>query len=623
MDRQGLVCRTVLEQPGITQRELAVKLNVSLGTANGLIKECIGKGYIAERGDGGDGLKWELKEEGRRLLEQYKVDGALIIAAGFGSRFVPLTFEMPKGLLEVFGERMIERQIEQLHEAGITDITIAVGYLKEKFEYLIDKYDVTLLYNPEYSSKNTLATIYRSRKVLSGRNMYVLSSDNWMRENMYHAYECGAWYSSVFQKGETKEWCLSFNKKGRITDVKVGGRDQWVMYGPAYFSKEFSSMFLPVLEAYYKTPGTEQFYWEQVYADMVTGEAKSRLESGEEAVYKAAVQASGVSSSRWEEIEMDVNRQPEDQVYEFENLEELRGFDPKYQNHSDNAAMKLVAEVFRVPESEIKDIRCLKSGMTNKSFLFKVGDRSCICRIPGPGTELLINRKQEKRVYDAVEPLGITEHVIYMNDRSGYKIAEYYEDARNASASDWSDMDRCMDMVRLLHRSGITVSHDFDIRERIDFYEKLCRSHGGILFEDYEEVRGWMDWIMDTLDGMNRPRCLCHIDANTDNFLFLKDGMVKLLDWEYAGMCDPVMDISMCAIYSYYDEEQMERLFRSYLQGEPSKDDYFAVYAYAALGGFLWCLWAVYKSVLGEEFGEYTIIMYRYAKKYYRKLRKL
>ena len=112
------------------------------------------KGYIREDEDQrGNGL---LLQNGTGCLAPYKVDGALIIAAGFGSRFVPLTFETPKGLLEVFGERMIERQIRQLHEAGVYDITIAVGYLKEKFEYLIDKYDVKLLYNPEYSCKNTL-----------------------------------------------------------------------------------------------------------------------------------------------------------------------------------------------------------------------------------------------------------------------------------------------------------------------------------------------------------------------------------------------------------------------------------------------------------------------------------
>ena len=139
---------------------------------------------------------------------------------------------------------MIERQIKQLHAVGITDITIVVGYLKEKFEYLIDKYDVKLLYNPEYSCKNTLATVYHAKKVLQNRNVYLLSSDNWMRDNMFHTYECFGWYSSVFMNGLTSEWCLSFNKKGHITGTSIGGHDSWVMYGPAFFSKTFSKQFL-------------------------------------------------------------------------------------------------------------------------------------------------------------------------------------------------------------------------------------------------------------------------------------------------------------------------------------------------------------------------------------------
>ena len=622
MDRLGLICRNILEEPYITQRELAKRMELSLGTINGLIKECAEKGYIREDEDQ-RGKRLALTETGQAVLAPYKVDGALIIAAGFGSRFVPLTFETPKGLLEVFGERMIERQICQLHEAGVYDITIAVGYLKEKFEYLIDKYDVKLLYNPEYSCKNTLATVYRARHLLKGRNMYILSSDNWLRDNMYHAYECGAWYSASFQKGDTKEWCFTFTKKGRITDVNVGGRDQWVMYGPVYLSREFSARFLPVLEAYYETPGTEQFYWEQPFVDMLKGEAKRRLEAEGGTLLARAEETSGWKASQWDQIEMDVNRQPENQVYEFENLEELRLFDERYQNHSDNAAMDLVSRVFKVPESHITDIRCLKAGMTNKSFLFRVDGAHCICRIPGPGTELLINRREEKEVYDTVASLGITEEVLYMNPDTGYKIARYYENARNAAADNWKDMEICMGIVRKLHQSGLTVDHSFDIRERIDFYERLCLQHGGIPFEDYEKVRGWMNELMDRLDQMDRPQCLCHIDANVDNFLMFEGGSAKLLDWEYAGMCDPVMDISMSAIYSYYDAEQTEKLLEIYLKRKPSKEEYYSVFANAALGGFLWCLWAVYKAALGEEFGEYTIIMYRYAKGYYKKLKAL
>lgn len=594
MDRMGLICRHIKENPHCTQRELALALDLSLGTINTLIKECSLRKLIAqEKSIAGT---YELTGAGDEFLEQFRVDGALIIAAGFGSRFVPLTFEMPKGLLEVFGERMIERQIRQLHEVGVTDITIAVGYLKEKFEYLIDKYDVKLLYNPEYSCKNTLATIYRARKVLEGRNMYVLSSDNWMRSNMFHAYECGAWYSAAFMDGETSEWVLTYNKKGRITDVQVGGHNAWVMYGPVFFSKSFSEAFLPLLGKYYRTPGTEQYYWEQVYLDHVG------------------------------QLEMDINRQPDNQVYEFENLEELRKFDSRYQTHSDNKAMELVAEVFEVPESEIQDIRCLKSGMTNKSFLFQVDNRHYICRIPGPGTELLINRAEEAQVYDAIAPLNISEHIVYINGRTGYKIAKYYDGARNSRADDWGDVEQCMETLHKLHASGLQVDHEFNMRERISFYERLCSSHGGTLFEDYDMVHGWMEELMDRLDGLGRKKVLAHIDSVADNFLFLPDGTVRLIDWEYAGMCDPLIDVAMCAIYSYYDEEATERLISIYfsqLGREATAKERLSIYAHMALGGFLWSLWAVYKSSVGEEFGEYTLIMYRYAKRYYRKIKKL
>lgn len=614
MDRLGLVCRTILERPEITQRELAQTLELSLGTVNGLVKEGISSDYIEVTDDG----LYRVTDAGMRFMRQYKVDGALIIAAGFGSRFVPLTFETPKGLLEVFGERMIERQIKQLHEVGIRNITIVVGYLKEKFEYLIDKYDVKLLYNREYSSKNTLTTVYHARQFLQGKNMYLLSSDNWMRENMFHTYECGAWYSSVFKEGDTSEWCLSFNKKGRIQAVEVGGKDSWVMYGPVFMSARWLDVFLPVLEHYYTIPGTEQFYWENVYMELINGTAQKRLsDNGVELIGGLPIRY----MSRWlDGFEMYINRQPDTQVYEFENLEELRLFDTKYKNHSDNQAMELISEVFQVPESEIRNIRCLKAGMTNKSFLFQVQGKHYICRIPGPGTGLLINRRQEGDVLEAVRELGISEHVVYFNRETGYKITEYYEGARTADPGSREDMTRCMKLAKELHHSGIRLNHQFDLRERIEFYENLCKSHGGVPFEDYPQVREWMNQLLQQLAKLNRQQTIAHIDSVADNFLFLPDGQLKLIDWEYCGMCDPLIDVAMCGIYSYYDEEQIDWLLETYLERKPTAEEKLVTYSYVALGGFLWSLWAVYKSALGEEFGEYTIIMYRYAKRYYRKI---
>ncbi len=610
MDRIGLVCRSFLEDGDISQRGLAEVLQVSLGSVNKLVAECADRGLLEACADSGDGSsekgagrgksRYRLTEAGLSYLEPYRMDGAVIFAAGFGSRFVPLTFEQPKGLVEVLGERMIEREICQLHEAGITDITIVVGYLKEKFEYLIDKYDVKLLYNPEYLTKNNLSTYWHARELFRGRNMYLLVSDNWIRDNIFHRYECGSWYSSVFMEGPTSEWCLDINKKGRITDVRVGGHDAWVMYGPACMLRDFTEAFLPMAEADYLAPGTEQNYWEQTLVHHIG------------------------------ELSIDANCQPADRVYEFENLEELRNFDPRYRNHSDNRAMQLVAEVFGIKESEISNIRCLKAGMTNQSFLFEVAGKHYICRVPGQGTEKLINRRQEHAVYAAVAPLRITEKVIYFNEETGYKISEYYEGARNADFSDPAgpEVHACMDILQKLHRSGITVDHPFDIAERIDFYESLCSHMQQNLFEDYDRVRGMMDELLSALKKKTeRPKVLAHIDAVCDNFLILPHQAeagardIRLIDWEYAGMADPLLDIAMSSIYAYYDEEQTDKLLCTYLQRKPSAEETAVTYAYAALGGFLWALWAVFKSMAGIEFGDYTIKMYRYAKGYYRRIK--
>lgn len=590
MDRCGLICRSIYEDTDVTQRELSTLLGISLGSVNKLISKCIADGLIQNRSEHG---KYSLTDKGLDYLEQYRVDGAVIIAAGFGSRFVPLSFETPKGLLEVYGERMIERQIRQLHETGITDITIIVGYLKEKFEYLIDKFNIKLFYNPEYTCKSTLATVYQGRELFRGKNMYLLVSDNWIRDNMFHAFECGPWYSAVYMEGDTSEWCISGNKKGKVTSIAIGGHDSWAIYGPAFLSKDFSETFFPLLEADYHRPGTEQCYWEQVLLNHLNS------------------------------LEFYMNCQPENQVYEFENLEELRLFDPKYQNQSDNEAMRLVSQVFHVQESAISNIRCLKSGMTNKSFLFEVDKKHYICRIPGPGTELLINRREEEAAYQAIEFLDIAEHIVYFNGENGYKIAYYYEGSRNADAKNRDDIAACMTVLRRLHRSELKVGHYFNFRERIDFYEKLCQRHELLLFEDYSEIRNRMNALMDRVKQFDRPCCLSHIDSVCDNFLILPDGSVRLIDWEYAAMHDPLVDIAMCSIYSYYNEDELDHLLELYLQRTPSSEERIVTYAYAALGGFLWCLWAVYKSMEGEEFGDYTIIMYHYAKLYSNRINRL
>ena len=212
-----------------------------------------------------------------------------------------------------------------------------------------------------------------------------------------------SWYSSVYMEGDTSEWCVTANKKAKISSITIGGHDSWTLYGP-----------FPVKAI---LPKPSFLYWNPI----ITVRERSNA-IGEHVLLNYI-----------DKLDFYVNCQPEHRVYEFENLEELRLFDQNTGNHSDNEAMRLVSQVFHVKESAIRNIRCLKAGMTNKSFLFEVNNEHYICRIPGPGTELLINRKEEEASCHAVEPLDITEHIIYF-DGDNRPRAKYYEGSRNADA---------------------------------------------------------------------------------------------------------------------------------------------------------------------------------------------
>lgn len=158
MNDKLLTLRTIYEKGNLSQRELSTELDVSLGKMNSLIKElCIDNLYNRD--------EEKITDKGLKTLESFKVDNAVILACGMGIRLAPLTYEMPKSFLKINGQPMIERQIEQLKEVGINDITIMVGYLKEKFDYLIDKYDVKLVFNEEYQDKNTLATLISCKRI--------------------------------------------------------------------------------------------------------------------------------------------------------------------------------------------------------------------------------------------------------------------------------------------------------------------------------------------------------------------------------------------------------------------------------------------------------------------------
>ena len=174
---------------------------------------------------------------------------AIIIAAGTSSRFVPLSYEKPKGLVEVKGEVLIERQIRQLHEAGVNDVTIVVGYMAEQFAYLGEKYGVQFVKNEDYTRYNNTSSMIRVVDRLC--NTYICCSDQYYEKNPFLQDLQQSAYAALYANGKTNEYCLELDAEDGIRAVQIGGADAWYMAGFAYFSEDFSMMFGEILTREY------------------------------------------------------------------------------------------------------------------------------------------------------------------------------------------------------------------------------------------------------------------------------------------------------------------------------------------------------------------------------------
>lgn len=237
----------------LTQRDLEKQVNQSLGTINKVMKELTELGYV-ENGD--------ITNKGVEALEPYRAKRAVFIAAGFGSRMVPITFNTPKPLVRVHGVRIIDHLIDACLEAGINEIYIVRGYLAEQFDQLLYKYPmIKFLENPVYNEANNISSSLVARHMLS--NAYVFEADLLISNpaiiKKYH-------YTSDFlaiKKDRTDDWCFEV-EDGVIVEEKVGGENCWQMVGISYWNESDGNKLSDDISTVYSSPGGKERYWEQV-----------------------------------------------------------------------------------------------------------------------------------------------------------------------------------------------------------------------------------------------------------------------------------------------------------------------------------------------------------------------
>lgn len=564
------ILNSLLIEPFVNQRILSEVSGYSLGVVNRSLKKLIKEGYVDEFKCATELAKKELKEKSPK--------NAIILAAGLGMRMVPINRETSKALLEVNGELLIERIIKQLNEVGVKKVYVVVGFMRDQFEFLIDEYGVELIVNEEYETKNNLHSLFLASKNLS--NTYIVPCDIWCNRNPFRRNELYSWY--MVNDRFDNDSSVRVNRKMEIMTDQHGGNQ---MVGIAYLVEKESEIVKEKLEEYDKDKKHQNSFWEET------------LVNGDRLIALARV----VHAS---------------DVVEINTYEQLRELDGK-SKHLKSDAIDVITDSLKVGKNEVVDIEILKKGMTNRSFLFSCRNKKYIMRIPGEGTDQLIKRKEEAQVYQTIGDKGICDEIVYINPSNGYKITSFIEGARTCDPLSDEDLNACMKKLREFHSMELQVDHTFDIFCQMEFYEALWGGAPSI-YRDYQITKEHVLELKDYIDEQEKRFCLTHIDAVPDNFLLTEDGDIRLIDWEYAGMQDPHVDIAMFCIYSLYSRPQVDNVIDIYFEGRCSREVRIKIYCYIAVCGLLWSNWCEYKRSLGVEFGEYSFRQYRYAKDYYK-----
>lgn len=321
----NILCE-VYKEGGTDPLKIAVKTGCNLNQVSGTIVRLQEKGWI----DSG------ITEQGYKELQQYKVDNAIIMAAGFGLRSLPLSRIVPKGLYEIKGEILIERQIRQLKEAGIGQIIVVVGYLKEKFDYLKEKYHVIIVENEDYYRYNNISSLYAAREYL--KRSYICCSDNYFSENVFSNYVYDSYYACKYTEGYADEYCVTKMDGTYITEIVKGGSNAWYTIGEAFFSAQFSETFLGYLMKEYNEPSTKKMLMDDFHIKHI------------------------------DELRFRLVKYTDDILQEFDTVEDVIAFDPEFIKYRDRLLSEETMKGGKVPElfEKYGDIERYNSAVTNQ-----------------------------------------------------------------------------------------------------------------------------------------------------------------------------------------------------------------------------------------------------------------
>lgn len=549
------------KNPGINQRKLASLSQLSLGKVNALIDEALKKEWIKKEINGRE-HQYMITSKGLEFLEEtiQEVKGtvidlhttstphlktAVILAAGYNEQF-----DLPVCLQLLDGKTLIRRLIEQLELLKIEKVIIVGGYQIERLREYVSE-NILVIANEDYKWTGTMASLAKvvpyvdsdfllveSDIVIETMGLKELIEDP-NRDSVLITSESGSKDEAFVEIRNHQLFKIS-------KDIAQLNRIDGEMIGVSKISYEYFSKMME----FYQENQNPYLNYEYLMLDVAH-------------IYKLGYNK--LDNLLWHEID-------NLQHLEFVRTKLLRRIDKKEKMLHQKCLRELVSQCLRINIDQIKQITAL-GGMTNKNYKITIDDKNYVLRIPGNGTEKMISREEEIKNAAFAHEIGVDADLIYFDEKLGIKISKFIERAETLSAESAKKpyvMKKVCQILNQLHYCGRQMENEFNIYKKIETYEHLLDELSGDYYEDYTLVKQQVLDLKQVMDSLQIKQVPCHNDTLAENFIKDEEGNYYLIDWEYAGMNDPMWDIAAHCLENGFNADEEELFLKIYF-GKKSK----------------------------------------------------
>ncbi|PLR90773.1 NTP transferase domain-containing protein [Bacillus sp. T33-2] len=593
----------------ISQKKIADLIGISTGKVNYLIQDLFINGFVHSQKHGRN-MSYFLTEKGLDLLQegiesfkekklnihQAKVEKevklAVILAAGHRK-----DFDKPAGLLELDGKQVIRRNIEILQDNGINQFVIVTGYRKEAFQEFRLLPNIQFVENRKYKWTGSMASLAVARQYIND-DFLLIEDDIVIEESAVKRLINNPQRDCILITNESGSGDEAFVeiRNGFLyklsKDIHHFNRIDGEMIGVSKFSLDVFEKMVDAYEHYNENP---YMNYEYMLLDIARNYNVGYLK---------------INNIVWAEV--DTRKQYEralKKIYPIMKRKEAA--------YRENQIIEYLVSAFNIGKESIQEIQPF-GGMTNKNYKVLIDGQEYVLRISGIGTEKMINRWEEKYNAQIASTLGIDADLLYFNEQNGIKISRLIPEAETLNtktAKREDNMIMTTNVLKQLHQSNQAMASTFNVFNKITEYEMLLAEFNGSTYPGYDQIKKQVMQLKELYMDMDVVLVPCHNDTVPENFVKSGEQKIYLIDWEYAGMNDPMWDIAAHSLECEFSEED-EELFLSYYleQSEIPHDIKIRILMNKIFQDFLWTIWTNIKEAKGENFGAYGLERFHRAK---------